>query len=400
MTLKDHIAWVESLRRFQPKTSLDRLSTIFKALDLSYDAKKVQVIGTNGKGSTAKMLTDVLKHTITVGTFMSPYVYDFQERFLINGENISDETLIKAFEYIRDVYQTYDDLTFFECLTLMAFYVFKVLKLDVIIMEAGIGGRLDATSIETYDYTLFTSVGHDHLNVLGPTLEDVCRDKVCAVKKNGTLLSTVSKPYQHIILEHINHVDATFYDVSRHEVNVINNYPLTFTYRDDMYTLSYVGAHYARNATLVIEVALLLNMSMDHIKKSLLTSTLYGRFEEVGGVVLDAAHNLEAIEAFTQTLETLYPDIGKYVIFSALGDKDIMSMVERLNQSSTVIVTAIDDVRYKDLSYVQEQGIPFIKRFEDAYEYVMHSKDQDAKVFITGSIHFISQVKSKILNIS
>ena len=400
MTLKDHIAWVESLKRFQPKTSLDRLSSIFKALDLSYDAKKVQVIGTNGKGSTAKMLTDVLKQTMTVGTFMSPYVYDFQERFLINGENISDDILLQGFEYMRQVYQTYDDLTFFECLTLIAFYVFKSLKLEVIIMEAGIGGRLDATSIETYDYTLFTTVGHDHLNVLGPTLEDVCRDKVCAVKKNGTLLSTVSQPYQHIILEHINRMHATLYDVSVHDVNIMNDLPLTFTYRDEMYTLSYVGGHYARNATLVIEVAMLLNLSTDQIKKGLLKSTLHGRFEEVGGVILDAAHNLEAIEAFSQTLETLYPDIGTYVIFSALGDKDIMSMVKRLSKSSTVIVTSFDDVRYKDLSYVKEEGFPFIHSFEEAYEYVMHMKDEDAKVFVTGSIHFMSQVKSKILNIS
>lgn len=398
MTFNEKIAWVESLKRFQPKTSLERLSNIFKALDLSYPSKKVQVIGTNGKGSTAKMLSDILKEQYTVGTFMSPYVYRFQERFLINGQDIRDDVLNEGFDYIIDVYKTYPDLTFFECLTLMAFHIFKKLQLDVIIMEAGIGGRLDATSIENYDYTLFVSVGHDHLRVLGPTLEDVCKDKVHAVKPHGTLLSTVSSAFHPIISKHILEMHATWIDCLQNDIEIIFDNPLTFLYKEEMYTLKYIGKHYASNARLAIEVAQKLNISPDVIKKGLIQSSLYGRFESVGDVILDAAHNLEAVDAFTNTIERLYPNTGKYVIFSALGDKDIIPMIERIALSSTVIVTSFDDVRYRDLSYVTEYGFPFMKDFEQAYEYVLHIKDNDAKIFVTGSIHFISQVKSKITN--
>ena len=398
MTLKEKITWLESLKRFKPKTSLDHLSTIYKDLELSYPATKIQVIGTNGKGSTAKMLTDIVKQSKSVGTFMSPYVYTFHERILIQGEPIANELLEQGLDYIIDVQKKYTALTFFECLTLMALYVFKRLDLDIIIMEAGIGGRLDSTSIETYDMTLFTSVGHDHLNILGPTLRDVCIDKVHALKKNGTLISSVSDAFDDIIDCHVNETQATLIKVSDASRSIISHYPLTFMYDDEVYTLQYTGDHYATNALLAIEAAKRMHIQPIHIKHGLLSSTLYGRFERCHDVILDAAHNIESIDALAKTIEKVFPNQGIFIILSALGDKDIIQMIKRLDSLATVIVTSFDDPRYVDLSFVKEDGFIFIKDFNDAYQYIRNIKDDDAQIIITGSIHFISQAKSKISN--
>ncbi|MGB0175241.1 MAG: bifunctional folylpolyglutamate synthase/dihydrofolate synthase [Acholeplasmataceae bacterium] len=398
MTLKDKITWLESLKRFKNKTSLDHLSSIFKDLKLNHSATKIQVIGTNGKGSTAKMLTDIVKQSKTVGTFMSPYVYTFHERILIQGEPISNDVLEQALDYIIDVRKKYDSLTFFECLTLMAFYVFKKLNLEIIIMEAGIGGRLDSTSIETYDMTLFTSVGHDHLNILGPTLRDVCIDKVQALKRHGVLISAVSNAFDDIITHHVKQTDATWIKVTDASRKVISHYPLTFLYDDEVYTLQYTGDHYATNALLAIEAAKRMHIQPIQIKHGLLSSILYGRFERCHDVILDAAHNVESIDALAKTIEKVYPYQGIFILLSALGDKDIIQMIQQLDTIATVIVTSFDDPRYIDLSYVKDKGYIFIENFNDAYQYVRNIKDVDAQIIITGSIHFISQAKRKILN--
>ena len=396
MTLKEKISWIESLKRFKPKTSLDHLSSIFHDLSLSYPCKKIQVIGTNGKGSTAKMLTDIVKGSFTVGTFMSPYVYTFNERILIDGLPISNDILEDGLDMIIELHQKHSELTFFECLTLMAFYVFNTLKLDVIIMEAGIGGKLDSTSIETYDMTLFTSVGHDHLKVLGPTLDDACEDKVHAVKHHGFLISTVDNKFEHIISRHIKKTNATWMNLTNKPINIISHYPLTFMDEEDVYTLQYVGDHYARNALLAIEAAKQLHIPSIQIRHGLLASTLEGRFERHHDVILDGAHNIDAIDALSKTLNTVFENQGIYIIFSALGDKEVLKMIQRLEQVGTVITTSFDDPRYLDLSYVSEHDKVFIQHFEDAYQYIRHIKDDDAIIVITGSIHFISQVKSKI----
>lgn len=398
MTLKKHIEWLQSLKRFKPKTSLLHLKEVFEALDLSYPSKKIQVVGTNGKGSTAKMLTDIVKDTHTVGTFMSPYVYQFNERLLINGKSISDDLLSEAFLWIKDVYKTYDFLTFFECLTLIAFYVFKRLHLDIIIMEAGIGGKLDSTSIETYDMTLFTSVGHDHLHILGPTLHDVCLDKVQAVKEGGVLLSNVNETFHDIIKKHTQTVGATYVDLSQSTKQIISHYPLSFIYDSEVYTLNYVGDHYVQNGILAIEAAKRLGIDDTRIKYGLLSSSLQGRFERFNNVILDAAHNIDAIEALTKTIETVFENQGVYILFSALKDKKVMPMINTLETVGTVITTSFDDPRYDDLSFIKAQDKVFIPSMEDSYEYIKRIMDEDAVIVVTGSIHFISQFKSNCLN--
>ena len=399
MTLKEKIQWLETRLRFKPKTSLDHLKEVYDTLNLKLPSLKVHIVGTNGKGSTTMMTTHILKTKYKVGSFISPYVYSFNERILIQGDPVSDDVLEEALDETIKLYETYPTLTFFELLTLMALMIFSEASCDAIVMEAGIGGRLDATNILTYTYSLIVSVGHDHLHLLGPTLIDVLKEKIAIIKPNGHLLSTVDSKFNHLMKAHVNKVEhATVSFLRENPFKIATRYPLTFTYKETLYELAFIGDHYASNARLAIEVGLNEDISVENIKEALLLTTMLGRFEKiVEDVYVDGAHNQEAIECLTHTLNHVFKHDKKIIILSVLGDKDVKHLLDVLKQDNhTIILTSFDDPRYQDISQYQDFDILFIKDAMKAYQYATNKKDDQTKIIITGSIHFIGYLGSKI----
>jgi dihydrofolate synthase / folylpolyglutamate synthase len=399
MTLKEKIAFIESRPRFKPKTSLDHLKEVFESLNISLPTIKIHVVGTNGKGSTTMMTSNILSTTYKTGAFVSPYVYRFNERILIDGKEISDDILEHGLDEVLKVYNHYPTLTFFELLTLMALIIFSKEQCEAIVMEAGIGGRLDATNILTYTYALIVSVGHDHLNLLGPTLEDVLREKLGVVKPDGHLLSTVDKSFHPFIKDYVSKIigsRVSFLDTKPFEITSL--YPLTFTYQESSYTLSFIGNHYASNARLAIEVGHLLHIPNVRIQKALEVTSMPGRFEKITkNVYVDGAHNKEAIDVLFHTLTTQFKDIYKIIIISVLGDKDITSMLQQLKHPHhKIILTSFDDPRYQDISMHATKEILFIKDPVEAYRYATTIKEEASMIICTGSIHFIGFIGSKI----
>lgn len=399
MTLKDKIQWLETRPRFKPKTTLDHLKAVYETLNLTLPSLKVHVVGTNGKGSTTMMTTHILKTKYKVGSFISPYVYTFNERILIQGIPVSDDVLERALDDMMDLYETYPTLTFFELLTLMALMIFSEESCDAIVMEAGIGGRLDATNILDYTYSLIVSVGHDHLHLLGPTLEDVLKEKIAIIKPNGHLLSTVDSKFNTLIKEYVNHIEhAKVSFLDDHPFHITTRYPLSFKYKDTHYKLAFLGDHYASNARLAIDVGIHENISTEDIKEALLLSSMPGRFEKIiEDVYVDGAHNQEAMECLSHTLNHVFINDKKIIILSVLGDKDVQQMLDILKQDKhKIILTSFEDPRYQDISQYQTDDIVFIKDAMEAYQYALKLKDIDTKIIITGSIHFIGYLGSKI----
>jgi len=399
MTLKDKIAFIESRPRFKPKTNLDHLKDVFETLNLTLPKIRIHVVGTNGKGSTTMMTSNMLSTSYKTGAFISPYVYRFNERILIDGKEIPDDILERGLDDVLKVYDNYPTLTFFELLTLMALMIFSKENCEAIVMEAGIGGRLDATNILTYTYALIVSVGHDHLNLLGPTLEDVLREKLGVVKPHGHLLSTVDASFHPFINDYVSKIEGasvTFLDTKPFEIT--SGYPLTFQYKNDRYSLSFIGNHYASNARLAIEVGHLLDISTEHINQALQKTTMPGRFEKLlDDVYVDGAHNKEAIDVLYHTLTTQFKDNNKIIIISVLGDKDIQSMLHQLKHPHhTIILTSFDDPRYQDISIHASDDVPFIKDPMDAFHYASSIKYDSSIIICTGSIHFIGFIGSKI----
>ena len=392
MKLNEKIRLLERRTKFSKRESLDPLIAISSNLNLNYDATKIQVVGTNGKGTTSKMITDVLKKTSSVGTFMSPYVYKFNERILINGKCISDHELENYLDWIEKIYLKFD-LSFFEALTIMALKIFKDKNLKYIILEAGIGGRLDVTSIINYDFTLFTNVGHDHLNLLGPSLENVANEKIAAMKDNGYLITTVQNKYYSIIEKHLSTLkDTKKIFLSKKEVKIISNYPLTFIYKSEVYTLNYKGVHNINNALLAIELSRKLNVNEELIKDGLLNSKLVGRFETQKNLVYDGAHNIESIQALVKTVDQVFSRKKIYYIFSCLGDKNPLKMINALKRNGNVIATSFNDPRFIDFQHLIPDDVKYIKEFTNITNLLRNEKD--AIFIFTGSFHFISYAKN------
>jgi dihydrofolate synthase / folylpolyglutamate synthase len=394
MTLKEKIAFLESRPRFKPKTDLEHLKTIFASLDIQIPELKIHVVGTNGKGSTTMMMTNILKQRYKVGSFISPYVYKFNERILIQGEEISDARLEKGLEDVFKVYDMHPSLTFFELLTLMALMIFAEEGCDAIVMEAGIGGRLDATNILTYTYSLIVSIGHDHLQVLGPTLYNVLHEKIAVLKPHGHLLSTVDAKYhRHIkaFASTIENAKVSFLD--SYDFHIVSHLPLSFQYHHERYTMKFIGDHYASNARLAIEVGLLLNIDVKTIQHALADTSMKGRFEAIApNVFMDGAHNQEAIDRLYQTLTTTYQAHQKIIIMSILGDKDIASMLKQLKHPNhRIILTSFEDPRYQDISMHQTSEVVFIPDALDAYRYAKkkHRKGWNDYLYGVHSLHWI-----------
>ena len=401
MTLKEKIAWIESKPRFKPKVDLDGLKRVYNERQLEFPCKKIHIVGTNGKGSTAKMITDMIKHDYIVGTFMSPYVYTFNERVLVNGNPIDETRLNTQLDIAIEMSLKKPELTFFELLTLSTFEIFKSLNVDIMVIEAGIGGRLDSTNIINYDVSILTSIGHDHLNVLGPTLFDVLREKIAVVKDKGTLISGADDIYLDYIQSHCEKYKATLYTYRQDDITYIKDKPLTFMHEGQIVSLLYMGRHYALNAHLALKAMDVLGLNIPNKYTYVSQSSLFGRFEHIiNNVYVDAAHNEESIRALKDMIDLNYSKKRVYIILSALGDKDVSKMIDLLEGSSHVILTSFQDIRYQDISRFKRENVPFIDDYMKAYQYVIDKKDKEDIVIFTGSIHFISNIKSKLTHTS
>ncbi|HHX78398.1 MAG TPA: bifunctional folylpolyglutamate synthase/dihydrofolate synthase, partial [Acholeplasmataceae bacterium] len=214
--IDDAINWVVRQTKFREKTDLSIMKEAFKMLNINLDEiKKIHLAGTNGKGSTGAFLSEILvSNNYKVGWFTSPYLVKFNERVKINNLDINDNDLLKYINYFYDFNEALYlknnvKLSFFEILTLLSFKYFKDNNVDVMLIEVGIGGRLDATNIINYDVSIITSIGFDHMQQLGDTLESIAYEKVAILKKHGYLITNVNESLKKLMINYSKDLNAT-----------------------------------------------------------------------------------------------------------------------------------------------------------------------------------------------
>ena len=403
-TLKVLINWVESQPRFKPKSDLKRMTYALemKQIDLK-NSYMVHVAGTNGKGSVAQFLTQIfLAKGLSVGTFTSPYILNFNERIHVNGKPLTDEALIHVLAHVKEFNTSFEQaygekLSFFELLTLASLMVFQHQKLDVVIMEVGIGGLLDATNAyQTYDVSLITSIGFDHMKQLGNTLESIAFNKLGILRQGGTLLTTVDEVLHPYFIQYAKplDVDVTFV---KPEADIKSTIPLVFKYQGDIFTSGLSGAYQVSNAILAIEVARKspFDMALRDIQTGLRQAYLPARFESIkDGVIVDGAHNIHAIDALKKTIRTAYPKHTYHIVFSALADKDITSMLESLMTFTHQIdLVSFPDPRFESLAPFAKHGIRHVETELFLYlDELIKKRYKDELIIITGSLHFVGYV--------
>ncbi len=404
--IKEAIQWIEVQIKFKPKTDLERMKKAYEMLNLDLTSmKKIHVAGTNGKGSVCSYITHILMEaSYKVGTFTSPYLVRFNERIKVQFEDISDEDLLNLINHIYDFNIVFEKeygefLSFFELLTLMSLIHFSNEKVDVIVMEVGLGGLLDATNVLNYDVSLITSIGFDHMKQLGHTLESILYNKLGVVKPYHHLITTVDPTLHQQCIDHCIAHQATFELYTQKHLKVISFNPIRFIHDHTIYELKLLGDYQHLNALISIKAIhyLFPKISTHHIQHGLKKATWAGRLEEIApNIYIDGAHNTHAIDALISLSETTFKGKKIHVLFSALGDKDVLGMIDKVKSfASFITLTSFPDVRYQDLSPYSNEMIPFIKDPIEAVKSIKKKMNNQDILLILGSLHFAGYMKSQ-----
>lgn len=403
--LNQAIEWIETRIKFRPKTDLERMKRAYEILDIDLKAiKKIHVAGTNGKGSVCSYLTHILIEAgYKVGTYTSPYLVRFNERIRYQMNEIEDDVLFELILRVYDLNLVYEEryketLTFFELLTLISFIYFDMKKVDVMVMEVGLGGLLDATNVLSYDLSLITSIGFDHMKQLGNTLELIAYNKLGILEEGSHLITTVDPKLHGYFKKYVKNVKATAEYYTMDDLERISDIPLTFKAFKHTYKLSLIGEYQFLNALLAIKGIhyLFPDIKESVIKKGLKKTTWAGRLEKIEeNIYLDGAHNTHAIDSLKETALHTFKDHEIWVLFSALGDKDVTGMIERVKKfAKRLVITSFPDSRFNDLKEYATGDTEYMENALPALQLLKEEMGKNTILLIFGSLHFAGYIKS------
>jgi dihydrofolate synthase/folylpolyglutamate synthase len=382
MSYRETLNYLYDLQKHGIKFGLDNISRLICALDNPHKSfHSVHVAGTNGKGSASAIIASVLKAAgLKVGLFTSPHIVSFTERIKVNGEEPTEKDIIELAEEIKSVVEYLGDFspTFFEVVTAMALLYFKRKKIDIAVIEVGMGGRLDATNIVTPEVSVLTSISYDHKEFLGSTLGEIAYEKAGIIKREvPVVISYQESEVIEIIKKKAAEKNAELYAYGKDFSSALKREDISgicFDYMDnDSFTihdliLPLIGEHQMQNASVAIKAAMIVlkNRMQDTrytiqdkknpvscirhhescIRDGLAATKWPGRLEmikEEPPMLIDGAHNPAAAMTLSKALEKVF--LRKYkkiiIVLGIMGDKDIRGIMEPLLPlASEIILTA------------------------------------------------------------
>ena len=345
-TLQQWLSWQEKLHLSEIDLGLERIGKVAKNLELlSPKFPIITVAGTNGKGSSVAILDAILTaEGYKTGSYTSPHLIDYNERIKLAGINASDEKIVDAFEKIDKARENIS-LTYFEFSTLAAMLIFSQQKVDVAILEVGLGGRLDAANLWDASLALITSIDIDHVDWLGDDREVIGKEKSGIMRKNTPVISGEPNPPRSIASE-AKRIGAHLYQINQDfSYKLTKNNQWVWSNKEVQLTLpqpSLKGEFQLNNASTVIAGLLslksLLPVSEDAISTGLLNAFSEGRLQVIASSpewLIDVAHNPHAAKQLARYLSQ-NPVKGKtYALFSMFKDKDIKQVLQYMDQSIT-----------------------------------------------------------------
>lgn len=402
-TLDECFEWLYEPREFPVKYDLSRMHLALRAVGDPIDYKTIHVGGTNGKGSTVTYLKHALIQAgYKVGTFISPYVVVFNERITLNHDYIKDDEFIYYMNHIYTVLQLERlTLSYFEILTVLAYLYFKDQEVDYAIMEVGLGGRLDSTNVmPNKEIALITNIGHDHMAELGDDINGIAKEKLGIV--DDALVTTVQPEFHELFSKYTTQRGATisFVEEPTNVVTSLSN--TTFDFRDYHVTLSMLGEHQAKNATLAIAGLEYMRehkglvITNEQITEGLKRAFWPGRLEKISETVyIDGGHNEEGVETLVRFLETV--DEPKRIVFTCLADKPYEKMIQLVDAACDELV--LTEFKYERaiagetlFDFSKHPNKTLIKNYKDTYTVL-----DDKMTIYCGSLYFISKIRQDLL---
>ena len=423
-TLTDH----ERLRivRYNTDTfDLDRMRTLLKRLGNPHEKfKSVHVAGTKGKGSTCAMTASMLRACgYKVGLYTSPHLCDIRERICVNGEMIKPSEFAKLIRQVEPIVaRIKPSPSFFDVLTAIAFKHFADQKVDIAVIETGLGGRLDSTNVLSPEVTAITSISKDHMQQLGHTLPKIAEEKAGIFKKGIPAITVQQTPEVEAVLQRIAQKAGAPFDVTGKSIEFSYRFEssrlqgphnriclTTANSRFEHLAVPLLGEHQAINCGLALSI-------LDKLKQrgfaindarameGLAKTEVPGRMELLSvtpKIIADGAHNAASIDAMMKAIGQHVPYDSMVVIFGCCADKDISGMLERITSGADkVIFTKVDSVRTADpeelaARYVELYGkmAQVAQSLEDALEIAGRAVTKEDLICITGSFYLVGEAK-------
>lgn len=419
------ISYIGKNRGTGRKKNLNRLRELLKRLGNPHkNLNYIHITGSNGKGSTAAIFQSILREAnLVVGLFTSPHLEKVNERIRINDIFIKDSDLICLINEIEPIIleleaELEEKFYAFELLTVISFLYFQKKDPDIVILEAGIGGRLDATNIiEHSELSVITSIGIDHRAILGNTKEEILKEKIQILKEKGQMIIGPIEEYlQKIALERAKEVNGDIRFINKKEIEIIQlgtDFQL-FNYKNyENIRLSFLGHHQLENAAIAIEGTEILKekgypMTDQNIYQGLANTYWPGRFEKISDSPLfyiDGAHNLASVDRLIETLVELFPKDKFHFIVGMMKDKNYKKMLERVYPlAKEFIIISPSKARGFDLGKVskliKKENIPVTRaeNVEEVLTYIDREIDRNEKVIQFGSLHLVGALKECIIN--
>lgn len=421
--------WTQKGQKPRRKFDLAHMRVLTEAL--GHPERKfpsVIVAGTNGKGSTSATLASILSHSGNrTGLYTSPHLMRVNERIAIDGEVISDAEFAEMHARIEDVSNSLlaagkldQHPSFFETLTAMAFEYFASARVDLAVLEVGIGGRLDATNVADPLVSVITDISLDHMEWLGNTLTEIAREKCGILRPQGLLVTLPQHPeVNDEIAANVSRLDCRVVNAAAYIPSTTpaaedfqvagqgsprNHYAIELLGEHVVVDSPLAGRHQLRNVALAIAAAVELEqnfgykMSLEDIAQGIAETRWPGRLQVIAGkpeIVLDVAHNPAGAWALRSALSSRYAGRAITIVFGAMHDKAIAEIAEILFPiAEEVIATRVSSPRAASPEEIQavSQHVARVVTAENPAKALAMARDRDRPVIVTGSVYLVGAI--------
>lgn len=427
MNYEEAVAYIEETPKFTTKNKLSHTKECLERLgNPEKKFKVIHVAGTNGKGSTCAFLTSIFREAgYSCGLFTSPHLVVINERFQINEKNIDNQAFMSAFEKVKALA---DELvaegsyhpTYFEMLFLMGMVIFAEAGVDYVMLETGLGGRLDATTaVEDPAACVITSISFDHMQYLGNTIAEIAGEKAGIIVPGVPVIYDGNNPEAaQVIRKQAEAMGSPYYEVKKENTEILRNTSagIDFCMENEYYgntafSIPFIAGYQVMNAALALKTAEVLkdmvNLPKDSVLRGLRETRWQGRMETVlPGVIVDGAHNEDGVEKFVETAEHFQKDYPLTLLFSAVDDKDYTDMIRTVAgriRFQHVIVTQVGGYRKVPAEQLadifRKEGCLCAESCEDvesSFRRALEYRGKEGMLFCVGSLYLVGEIKAII----
>ena len=404
--------WLHSRIGLNFRSGLDRMQ---EAVDLLGNPEKsypiIHVTGTNGKGSTIAFMRELfMGHGKKVATFTSPHIVSINDRICINGQPIADADFIRLAEQVKEMektlLQTHDQLSFFELLTLIAFLYFREQEVDLVLLEVGIGGLLDTTNVVTGEIAVITSIGLDHQETLGDSLEAIAEQKAGIFKTGKKAVIAKLAPEARLVCQ--KKAESLVVDLyqANQDFSMLNSNFSSSLGNFPHLKIDLEGVYQQENAALALQTFLLFMreekevVNEQAVRQALEKTRWAGRLERIRSYIyLDGAHNLPALTRLVEFIkEKEQEGYRPQILFGALKRKDYQGMLAYLTEKLPQVELKVTGFDYQgSLDETDVTGYDIVPSYREFISDFEERADAQDLLFVTGSLYFISEVRGYLL---